>query len=135
MSWLPFADPILGNKRSCDAEIHRAGRNLDCIPLAITMHYSPVKQIGNRGKPDVRVRPHIKTMSRKKLRWPHLIEEDERANHLALVTRQGATDLEAVAQIAHARNHNEFQCAWLGAVARTALQALLTRLRSPLPAT
>jgi hypothetical protein len=31
------------NATSGNHEIHRAGRNLDCIPLAITMHYSPVK--------------------------------------------------------------------------------------------
>ena len=31
------------NATSGNHEIHRAGRNLDRIPLAIAMHYSPVK--------------------------------------------------------------------------------------------
>src|SRR5262245_22659404 len=88
-------------------EIHCPRRNLNRIALTVAMHNSSVKQIGNRGETDVRVRPHIKTMARKKLGWPHLIEENKGTDHLPLVTRQGATDFEAVAQIAHARNHNE----------------------------
>ena len=85
------------NPTSCGHEIHRAGRNLERIPLAIAMHNSSIKEIGDRRKPDVRVGPHIEPMSRKKLRRPHLIEEDEGANHLALVAPQGAADFKAIA--------------------------------------
>src|SRR5215470_3728722 len=48
-------------------------------------------------------------MSCDKLSRPHLIEEYEGANHLALVARQSTTDFEAFAQIAHAWNHDEFE--------------------------
>ncbi len=98
----------------CDAtpgghEIYRAGRDLERIALAVAMHNAPIKQVGDRGKPDVRVGAHIEPVSIKKLRRPHLIEKNERTNHLALVARQGATDFKAIAQIADSRNDNEFQ--------------------------
>jgi hypothetical protein len=48
-------------------------------------------------------------MSRKKLGRPHLIEENKGTDHLPLVAGQGATDLKAIAQIAHSRNHDECQ--------------------------
>ena len=47
------------NATSGNHEIHRAGRNFERIPLAVAMHYAPIKQVGNRGKPDMRVGPHI----------------------------------------------------------------------------
>jgi hypothetical protein len=61
------------------------------------MHNSSIEEIGDRRKPDVRVGAYVEPMSRKKLRRPHLIEEDEGANHLAPVARQGATDFKAIA--------------------------------------
>ena len=38
-------------------------------------------------KSDVRMRANIHALPGHKLHWPHLIEEDERANHLALAMR------------------------------------------------
>jgi hypothetical protein len=53
--------------------------------------------------------PDIKTMSRKKLGWSHLIKEDEGTNHLPLVAGQSAPDFKSVAQIADSRNYDQFQ--------------------------
>ena len=43
------------------------------------------------------------------LHRPHLIEEDERPDHLALAMRQRAAHRKAVAEIAHARNDDQFK--------------------------
>jgi hypothetical protein len=41
------------------------------------------------------VRPHVQTLPGEELARPHLVEEDERADHLPLACGQGAADLEA----------------------------------------
>ena len=43
------------------------------------------------------------------LHRPHLVEEDERPDHLALAVRQGAAHGKAVAEVAHARHHDQFE--------------------------
>src|SRR4051794_36033004 len=44
----------------------------------------PLKQIGNSGEIDVRVRTHIDTLIGEELGRAHLVEENERTDHLAL---------------------------------------------------
>src|SRR4026209_2966629 len=98
----------------CDAtprghEIHRAWRDLEHVSFTVAMHDASVEQIGNRRKANMGMGPDVQAMSRKKLRWPHLIEKDEWTNHLPLVTGQSAAHLEAVAQMSDSRNDDDFQ--------------------------
>jgi hypothetical protein len=90
-------------------EIHRARRNLKRVSFAVAMYNSPVKQVGDRGEPDMGMGPDVQAMSSKELRRPHLIEKDEWPNHLTLIARQSAAHFKAVAQIADSRNNDEFQ--------------------------
>ena len=53
-----------------------------------------VVEIGHRRQPDMRVGPHIDAAACQKLGRPHLIEEDERADHLSRRSGQCATDFE-----------------------------------------
>ena len=84
-------------------QVHGAGRDLERIALAVAMHDAAVEQIGDGGKPDMRMRPHVHALPGDELHRAHLVEEDERADHLALAVRQGAAHLEA-AEVAGARH-------------------------------
>ena len=54
-----------------------------------------VEQVGDRRQADVRVRTHVQLAPGRELAAPHLIEEDERPDHLTLGGRQGTPHLEA----------------------------------------
>ena len=56
----------------------------------------------------MRVRAHVHPLPGEELHRPHLVEEDERADHLPLDLRQRAADGEA-AEVAHARHDDQFQ--------------------------
>jgi hypothetical protein len=73
------------------------------------MHDTPIEEIGHGRKANVGVWSHIHTLSRKELHRPHLIEEDERTNHLPLLVRHGATHGKAASQIAHTRYNHQFK--------------------------
>src|SRR6185437_1074819 len=68
---------------------------------AVAMDDLALEEIGDRGKPDVRMRPHIDAVPRRKCGRPHVIEEDERADQLARRCGQHAADGEA-AEVARA---------------------------------
>ncbi len=53
-----------------------------------------VEQIGDGGKVDVRMRPHVHAVPGGQPRRPELIDEDERADHRPGLGRKGAADLE-----------------------------------------
>src|SRR5262245_30320790 len=73
------------------------------------MHNLAIEQIRYGCEAYMGMWSDIKTMSRKKLGWAHLIKEDKGTHHLPLVAGQSATDFKAVAQIADSRNHDQFQ--------------------------
>ena len=56
---------------------------------------SPVEQIGDRGKPDMRMRAHVEALAAAEFDRAHLVEKNERADHAALRRRQRATHLES----------------------------------------
>ena len=64
-------------------------------PETVLMLDSAIEEICNRREADMRMRPHIETSACEELTRPHLIEEDERPDHLPLPRGQGAPDLEA----------------------------------------
>ena len=59
------------------------------------MHDLPFKQIRDRRKTNVRVRPHLDTLPRRKFGRPHVIEKDERPVHLSLAGGQYTSHREA----------------------------------------
>ena len=71
-------------------------------PHAITVHDLAVEQIGDGRKADVRMRPHIDGArdARRELHRPHMIEEDERADHPPLRPGQHAPYLETAEVLA-----------------------------------
>src|SRR5260370_17094334 len=71
------------------------------------MHHAAVEQIGDGGEPDVRARTHVEPLPCQELNRPHLIEEDERTDHLALAVRERASDREPIAAITPPRNSHE----------------------------
>ena len=99
----------MGNAAPGGHEVHRAGGDLQRIALAVAVHHGAVEQVGDGGKPDMRVRPHVEPLPGDELNRPHLVEEDERTDHLPFAVRQRAAHGEAVAQIAHARNDDELE--------------------------
>ena len=56
----------------------------------------------------MRMRPHIDPLAGHELHRPHLVEEDEGSDHLALAMRQRAAHLET-AEITRPRHDHEFE--------------------------
>jgi hypothetical protein len=90
-------------------QVHRAGRDLLLLPSLSRCMMRAVEQIGDGGEPDMRMRPHVHALPGDELHRPHLIEEDEGADHLPLAVGQRAAHGEAVAEIAHARHDDEIE--------------------------
>ena len=67
------------------------------------MHDLAVEQVGDGGKPDMRVRPHVDAVAGLEHRRPEMVEEDERPDHARAPRRQRAMHLEA-AEIDRARH-------------------------------
>ena len=57
------------------------------------MHDLAGKEIGHRGKTDMRMRPHVDPGARLEHRGAEMVEKDEGADHARLARRQGATHL------------------------------------------
>jgi hypothetical protein len=76
-------------------QIDRAG--LDPLARAerIAMVDRAVEQIGDCREVDVRMRTHVDAVADFEMRRPHLVEEQERADHRPLLVGQRAVDLEA----------------------------------------
>ena len=79
------------------------GRIACSVPRLSRWMISPSDQIGHRGEPDVRMRAHVDALAEQELRRAHLVEEDERADHLPLCRRQRPAHLET-AEIAGPRH-------------------------------
>jgi hypothetical protein len=84
----PRLDPLVGAER-------------------IAMMHGAAIEIGDRGQSDMRMRADIDPLPGHELRRAHLVEEDERPDHLAGWRGQRAAHLEP-AQIAGARDDQRF---------------------------
>jgi hypothetical protein len=73
------------------------------------MHDGPVEQIGDGGKADMRMRPHVHALAGDELHRAEMVEEDEGPDHLPLAMRQRAPHLETVAEIAGSRHDDEIE--------------------------
>ena len=67
------------------------------------------EQISDGREPDMRMRADIHAAPGHELHRAHLIEKDEGPDHLAPAMRQGPAHGKAVAEIAHARNHDQLE--------------------------
>ena len=67
------------------------------------------EKVGDGGKADVRVRAHVESLPRRQRHRPHLVEEHIRADGALLRRGQDAAHLEAVAEVARARNEQRFE--------------------------
>ena len=83
-------------------QIDRAGLDPREGAERIAMVDRAGEQIGHGRQVDVRVRAHVDAGADVEMRRPHLVEEDERADHLVRFGRERAVDLEP-AQIVRGR--------------------------------
>jgi hypothetical protein len=82
---------------------------LERIAVAVAVLDSAVKKIGDGRKPDMGMRANVQALAGDELHRPHLIEENERTNHLAIGVRQRAVHGKTTAQIAHARDNDQIE--------------------------
>src|SRR6516165_10463934 len=61
----------------------------------VAMHDLAVEQIGHRRKPDMRVRPHVDTLTDAKDCWAEMIEADARTDHPRACGGKHAAHLQA----------------------------------------
>ena len=108
----------MGDAAARGHQVHRAGLDFLDVALAVAVHDAAVEQIGDGGKPDMRMRPHVHALAGHELHRPEMIEEDEGADHLPLAVRQRAAHLESVAEVAGARHDDEFQRVAGGGIAK-----------------
>ena len=93
----------MGDTAACSHPVDRAGP--DRLQRAETVAVDDLApdQVGHRGEPDVRMRPHVDALAEQELRRPHLIEKDERPDHLPARRGQRPAHFEA-AEIARPRH-------------------------------
>src|SRR3954464_9164737 len=73
---------------------------------AVAMHDLAVEQIGDRRKPDVRMRPHVDPLAGMEFRRAEMVEENERPDHAPLGMRKRAAHRE-MADVDAARYDNK----------------------------
>ncbi len=84
--------------------IHIARPDRLHIAEAVAMDDLAGEEIGHGGEPDMRVRPHVEAVPALEQRRSHCVEEDEGPDHAAVDERQHAAHLEAVTEVAGARD-------------------------------
>src|SRR5215472_8464205 len=89
--------------------IHSAGPDGHHGTKAVPVDHFAVEQVCDGSEVDVRVWAHINTLSDTELGRPHLVEENEGADHLPHPRRQRTANLEA-AKIAGAGYNHCFYC-------------------------
>src|SRR4030095_9449445 len=72
--------------------VHLAGPDRKGCAQAVAMHDFAVKQIGNGGKPDVRVGPNVEAIAGAEFGRAEMIEKNERADHARSRGGKGATN-------------------------------------------
>jgi hypothetical protein len=75
----------------------------------VTMQEFALKKIRDGGKADVRVWRNIEATINLQYFWPHLVQEDEGANHAPLGRREYPADFEVVNDFPHACGDNDFE--------------------------
>jgi hypothetical protein len=90
-------------------QVHRAGLDFLDVALAVAVHDAAVEQIGDGGKPDMRMRANVHAFAGHELHRAEMVEEDEGADHLPLAMRQCAPHLESIAEVAGARHDDEVE--------------------------
>ena len=90
-------------------EVHCARHDLLDVTFAVPMQDASIEQVGDRSEADVRMRPHIQAVPGNELHGAEMVEEDERANHLALAVRQRPPHLEPVTEVARSGHENQLQ--------------------------
>jgi hypothetical protein len=75
----------------------------------------PVEEIGHRRQADVRMRSHVHAAARREPHRSHVVDEDERPDHLLLHGGQDAADgepadvaLPAAEEVLDARTHRRY---------------------------
>ena len=99
----------MGDAAAGGHQVHGAGLDFPDIALAVAVHDAAVKQIGDGGEPDMRMRANVHALAGHELHRPEMVEEDEGADHLPLAVRQRAPHLETVAEVAGARHDDQFE--------------------------
>ena len=84
-------------------QVQLAGADRQRRAEAVAVHDLAVEQVGDGGKPDVRVRAHVDAGADQELGRSHLVEEDEGADHLPAHRGQRTAHREA-AEVAGARH-------------------------------
>jgi hypothetical protein len=67
------------------------------------MHDLPFEKVSNGSESDMRVRPHIQPVPNAKGGRPHLVKEDEGADHAAMSGRKRPADGETITKVPHGR--------------------------------
>src|SRR4051812_28461960 len=75
----------------------------------IPMHDFAREQVGDSRKPDVRMRSHVHAGAEQEFGGSHLVEENERADHLPLCGWKRPPDFEA-ADVTRARDYDGLDC-------------------------
>ena len=73
------------------------------IALAVAVQDLAIDEVGQGCKPDMRVWTRVETFTRLKSDRAEAVEKDERSDHAAMHGRQGAANLEAIAEITDGR--------------------------------
>ena len=63
------------------------------------MHDLAVEQVADRGKPDMRMGPHVQPLAAAEFGRAEMVEEDEGPDHARAGRGQRAADREAVAEV------------------------------------
>src|SRR6516164_7619088 len=92
---------------SCCHPVHRAWADRHRCTKAITVDYFAIEQVGDCCEVDMRMRADINTLALAEFGWPHLVEENKRADHLPHPGRQCTANLEA-SEIAGAGHNHGF---------------------------
>src|SRR6516165_934520 len=98
-------------------QVHGAGRDFLDMTLAVAMHDAAVEQVGDGGKANMRMRPHVHALAGHELHGTKMIEENEGADHLLLAVRQRAAYRKSIAEVAGARYEDKFERVAGGGVA------------------
>src|SRR2546423_4447974 len=61
----------------------------------VAMHHRAFKKIGHRGRPDMRMRPHVHALAGWEARRTEMVEKDKRSDHLRIDRRQKTLHFEA----------------------------------------
>src|ERR1700761_8043195 len=67
----------VGDAASGRHPVHVAGANGLSAAQAVTVQNLAVKQVGQGGKADVWMRPHVQPAADQELAWSHLVKENE----------------------------------------------------------